>query len=96
MAATRSTPPSSLQDRVAHGLPLPAVALAPVTEGQNEEGEDEEEARRELCKMLARLVGMEGGNVPPEVFRVVKELVMPFWDPLRRKASKEGGQPQLG
>lgn len=33
LAATRSTPPSFLQGRVACGLPLPRVALAPVTGG---------------------------------------------------------------
>lgn len=36
--------------------------------------------------MLAWLVAMEGGGMPRDVFRVVLELVMPWWDPLRRKA----------
>jgi hypothetical protein len=51
--------------------------------------EEDEEAKRKLRTMLAWLVGMEGGYVPPEVFRVVLDLLMPFWDPLRCKARDE-------
>jgi hypothetical protein len=53
-----------------------------VADGENNE---------ELCTMLAFLVGMEGGGMPRDVFRVVLDLVMPFWDPLRRKAPSGGG-----
>jgi len=77
MAATRTTPPSSLQGRVAAGLPLPAVTLAPVMDDE----------KNEFRTMLAWLVGVEGGGMPRDVFRVVVELLMPFWDPLRRKVS---------
>jgi len=104
MAATRTTPPSYLQGRVARGLPLPRVALAPATDDKDEEegkeeevegkGEDEEKAKRKLRSRLAWLVGMEGGHMLPEVFRVVMELLMPMWDPLRGKVSMEGGQPR--
>jgi len=90
IAATRTTPPSFLEDRVACGLPLPRVTLAPVMDGPNNVEDEEERARRELRTMLARLVGMEGGHTRPEVFRVVLELLMPWWDPLRH-AMREGG-----
>ena len=82
MAATRTAAPSYLRGRVVCGQPLPSVALAPVADGENNE---------ELCTMLAFLVGMEGGGMPRDVFRVVLDLVMPFWDPLRRKAPSGGG-----
>jgi len=58
-------------------LALPVVALAAVMDGPNND---------ELRTMLAWLVGVEGGGMPRDVFRVVVELLMPFWDPLRRKA----------
>jgi hypothetical protein len=85
MAATRPTPPSFLQGRVARGLPLPVVVLSPVMDGPNDD---------ELRTMLAWLVGMEGGGgMSRDVFRVVLELLMPWWHPLRRKVPKGGGQP---
>jgi len=82
MAATRTAVASYLQGRVARGQPLPSVALAPVTDGENKD---------ELRTTLAFLVGMEGGGMPRDVFRVVLDLLMPFWDPLRRKAPGGGG-----
>jgi hypothetical protein len=87
MAGTRTTPPSLLQCRLARGLPLPRVTLASMANGQKDE--EDEEAKRKLRTMLAWLVGMEGGYVPSEVFRVVLYLLMPFWDPLRCKARDE-------
>jgi len=60
MVATGTTAPSFLQDRVACGLPLPRVELAPVAmNGQSNDGEDKR-ARRELRTALTFLVGMEG------------------------------------
>lgn len=84
---------------MATGLPLPTVALAPVTDDEDEEDE-EEEASRKLRIMLAWLVGLEGGGVPRDVFRVVLGLLMPFWDPSRRTmrggGGGGGGQRRLG
>ena len=70
---------------MARGLPLPVVVLSPVMDGPNDD---------ELRTMLAWLVGMEGGGgMSRDVFRVVLELLMPWWHPLRRKVPKGGGQP---
>ena len=49
--------------------------------------------------MLAFLLGIDGGpentGMPRDVFRVVLDLVMPSWDPLRREktvaAAKDEG-----
>ena len=81
MAAARTTPLSYLQSRAGRGQPLPLVALAPVTGDQNDD---------ELRTILAFLVGMEGGGMPRDVFRVVLDLLVPPWDPLRRKAQGGG------
>ena len=44
--------------------------------------------------MLAFLLGMKGGpageGIPRDVFRIVLDLLMPSWDPLRRKDSSAG------
>jgi len=44
--------------------------------------------------MLAFLVGMEGGpkggGMPRDVFRVVLDMLMPTWDPLRRGVAGDG------
>ena len=57
----------------------------------------EENANREGCKfrtMMAFLLGMEGGpkntGMPRDVFRVVMDLLMPSWDPLRCKGTGTG------
>ena len=94
IAATRAAVPSYLQGRMACGLPLPRVALAPVVGGENDD--EDEEARRKLRTALAFLVGMEGGGMPRDVFRVVLDPLMPPWDPLRRKEpiQEGGGQPR--
>ena len=86
--------PSCLQGRVACGLSLPRVALAPVVGGENDD--EDEEARRKLRTALAFFVGMEGGGMPRDVFRVVLDLLMPPWDPLRWKEPNRGvgGQPR--
>lgn len=66
-------------------MPFPDVALAPVTDDQNND---------ELHTMLAWLVGAEGGGMPRDVFRVVLDLLMPFWDPLRRTMRREGEEEE--
>jgi hypothetical protein len=53
------------------------VALLPVTGGQDV-------GNRKLCRLVAFLLGMEGGpegeGIPRDVFRVVVDLLMPSWD----------------
>jgi len=72
-----------MQGRVARGEPLPQVAVVPVTGGDKRA-----KKRRQFRTMLAFLVGMrvgpEGKGMPRDVFRVVLDLLMPTWDPLRR------------
>ena len=88
MAATRTTAPSFLQGRVASGLPLPGVTLAPMTEDQCNDDDAED---RKLRSMLIFLVVVDGGSLPRDIFQVVLDLLMPFWDPLRRSARGAGG-----
>ena len=70
---------------MAQALPLPRVAFVPVV-GDHD---DEEEEGHKLRAMLAFLFGMGGGprgeGMPRDVFRVVLDLLMPPWDPLRYK-----------
>ena len=79
--------PAYLQNRVPQDLPLPRVMLAPAAD-------DEEE--RKFRTMVAFLLGMGGGpkgeGMPRDVFPVVLDLLMPSWDPLRRKP---GAGPSL-
>jgi hypothetical protein len=87
---SRSTAaPSYLQGRAARGQPLPRVTLMPVTGGQDEDDDEEKEEDRKLRSLIASLLGVEGGwenaGMPRDVFRVVLDLLMPSWDPLRRK-----------
>jgi hypothetical protein len=82
--------PSYLQARMARGEPLPRVALMPLTVDQN--NEDEREEGRKLRTSLAFLTGMGHEGMPRDVFRVVMDLLMPSWDPLRRKDAG-AGQP---
>jgi len=71
-----------------------ARELAP---DENEEEEEEEEGRT-FRSMLAFLFGMDGGpenmGMPRDVLRVVVDLLMPTWDPLRRKHDDAGQQLQ--
>jgi len=90
--------PSYLQARVAQGQPLPGVALQPVRSGQVD-GEDEDEVEaRKFRTMLDFLLGMGGGpegdGMPRDVFRVVVDLLMPAWDPLRNRGG--AGPPLQG
>jgi hypothetical protein len=90
--------PFYLQRRVVDGLPLPRVALAPMAAGSDENEEEEEEEGRTFRSMLAFVFGMEGGpenmGMPRDVLRVVVDLLMPTWDPLRRKHDDAGQQLQ--
>ena len=86
-ANSNTVAPSCLQARVARGRPLPCIALMRMTAGQNENEEEEEEGRK-FRSLLAFLDGMEGGpEMPRDVFRVVLDLLMPSWDPLRCKST---------
>ena len=83
--------PSCLQARVARGQPLPHVPM-PLTDGQTE-GEEEEEEGEEIRKVrttLAFMCGLGREGMPRDVFRVVMDLLMPSWDPLRRKNAGTG------
>ena len=84
--------PSCLQGRVARGQPLPCVALTPLTDEQTEvEDEDEEgEEGRKLRTTLAFTCGFGREAMPRDVFLVVMDLLMPSWDPLRRKNTGTG------
>jgi hypothetical protein len=62
------------------------LTLVPVTGGHTDI-EDEEESGK-FRTMLNFLLGIgggpEGGGMPRDVFRVVLDLLMPAWDPLRK------------
>ena len=71
---------------------MPRVVLAALTGGQ-----DEEEGRK-LRTTLTFLLGIGGGSdgegMPRDVFRVVLDMLMQRWDPLRRAlAGEEGAAP---
>jgi len=88
VAASTSTAavPSYVQRRVAQGRPLPHVALAPVVGKQKKRGADKEgEEARKLRTALGFMWGLEREGMPRDVFRTVMDLVVPSWDPLRRK-----------
>ena len=82
---------SCLQGRAAHEQLLSQVVMAPLVEGLNDE---DEEGGRKLHILLAFLVGIGGGpkdeGMPQDVFRVVLDLIMPAWDPLRRGVAGAG------
>jgi hypothetical protein len=117
---------------------LPHVALDPATTDGGIDGEEEDNARRDLRATLAFLLGTEGSMdnqsddeeededqsdddededeeecrklritlafmcgvgreaMPRDVFWLVLDLLMPFWDPLRRKAPGLAGGGQAG
>ncbi len=56
-------------------------------EQNDDEGEEREEGRK-LRTTLTFLLGLGGGpqgeGMPRDVFRVVLNMLMPPWDPLRR------------
>ena len=67
--------------------------------GQNEDDDDEDdEESRKLRTLMASLLrvedGWENAGMPRDVFRVVLDLLMPSWDPLRRKNA--GAAPAQG
>jgi len=93
VAATTSTAValSYVQRRVAQGQPLPHVALAPVAGQQNGLCADEEANQaRKLQTTLAFMCGLGREGMPRDVLRVVMDLLMPSWDPLRRKSADTG------
>jgi len=90
-ATSNVVAPSCLRGRVARGHPLPRVALMPLTDGQI----DGEEGRK-LRTILAFTCGLEREGMPRDVFRVVMDLLMPSWDPLRRKNAGAGQALQQG
>jgi len=88
--------PSYLQDRVTQGQPLPQVQLVPLASGTTRAKERE----RNRHGFVAFLLGMEGGpenaGMSRDVFRVVMDLLMSSWDPLRRKNTGTGPPAQQG
>ena len=89
-ANSNAVSPSCLQAWVALWQPLPRVALIPPTDGHNEGEEEEGEEGRKLRTTLAFLCGVGREGMPRGVFRVVMDLLMPSWDPLRRKNTGTG------
>lgn len=85
--------PSYLQARIAQGQPVPQVMLLRTEPPRTVNSGHGEECRK-LRILMAFLVGMAGGGMPQEVFRVVMELLMPSWDPLRRGVAGAGPQVQ--
>ena len=65
-----------------HGR-LPRVALMQLADGQIG-GEEEGEEGRKLRTTLAFMCGLGREGMPRDVFRVVMDLLMQSWDPLRR------------
>jgi hypothetical protein len=69
---------SCMKDPATRGDPVPVAG------GLN----DENEGYCKLQSMVAFLVGVKGGpkgeGMPRDVFRIVMDLLMPSWDPLRR------------
>jgi len=90
-ANSNAVAPSCLQARVARGQPLPRLALMPLAD-EDEEGDEGRKFRTTKAFMCG--VGREG--MPRDVFRVVMDLVMPSWDPLRRNVPGLDRGGQLG
>ena len=80
--------PSYLQARMAQALPLPRVTFVPVMGGHGGENEESQKLRTMLAFVLAIGGGPEGHGMPRDVFRVVLDMLMPRWDPLRYKSAE--------
>jgi len=98
VAARSNVIPPRFQGRVAGGKPLPRVELRRLMLQLTLTGAIffEAEQCRKLRNMMSFILGMSGGpegeGMPRDVFRgVFMDLLMPMWDPLRRKRA---GQPQ--
>ena len=72
---------------------MPRMALMPLMDDQND-GEDENEKEEESRTTLAFMCGFGREGMPRDVFRVVMDLVMPSWDPLRRNVPGLDGAGQ--
>ena len=87
--ASNTLAPSCLEGRVARGQPLPRVTLLSAASGNKKAN-----AKGKLCKLVAFVLGMNGGpgnaGMPWDIFGVVLDLLMPTWDPLRRKGALTG------
>ena len=86
--------PSWMQGRVARDQPLPElllrrVVLTSVTGSRNEVRE-EGRTLRTMVEFLLGISGPSGQGMPRDVFRVVLDLLMPSWDPLRRRDTGAG------
>ena len=83
---------------MSQGQPLLGVALVPVAGGQLDSEDEDEDEGRKFRTVLAFLLGMEGepegDGMPRDVFRVVLDLLMPVWDPLRKRG--RAGLPLQG
>jgi hypothetical protein len=94
VAAINTVAPSYLQQRVVRGLPLPRVAMTPLTIGQDDvDGEEGRKFRTLIMFFLGVGGGLENESMPRDVFRVVMDFLMPAWDPLRRGVA--GARPQM-
>jgi len=74
---------------------LPRVTVMPLTDGQTDREQEEEkegEEGRKLRTALAFMCGVGREGMPRDVLRVVMDLLMPSWNPLRRK-NTGAGQP---
>ena len=94
-ANSNAVAPSYLQNRVARGQALPRVTVMPLTDGQTDREQEEEkegEEGRKLRTALAFMCGVGREGMPRDVLRVVMDLLMPSWNPLRRK-NTGAGQP---
>lgn len=82
-ATNTANQPSCLQARLARDLPLPRVTSGAITGNKKTK-----ERRRKFLSLVTFLLGMEGGpkgnGMPQDVFLIVMDYLMPFWDPLRK------------
>lgn len=86
-----AAPPSYLHSRVARGQPLSRVVLPRTPLPRKVKGEEGRRLRTTLAFVCGMSGGPEGEGMPRDVFRVVMDLLMPSWDPLRRGVVGEGG-----
>jgi hypothetical protein len=66
------------------------LRLMPLTDEQTDGEKEELEEGRKLHTTLAFMCGLGREGMPQDVFRFVMDLLMPSWDPLRRKNACAG------